>query len=335
LSGNASYSCRAADRGSILILTLWVIFLLALLAVAVGSQVEARLTLARQMSLRTTGYHAARTGLARSLAVLEQDTNGWNALGGAWAGNPAAFSNQTTGAGVFTLLTGVDYAGGGRGTNAGLGDEQGRIDLNLARVELLAALLREAGGLSEERAREVAAAINTARTKPPPHSPGLSTKTGWVSSRLEQGPLRSIQELQWISGMTAETFRKIENQVTVHGGYRVNLNTAGVGVLKSLAGAPGRGTRQSIESLTRKILQFRERGGIFKTLGSGEALGPDGRLTPEEQDILSGMAPFVTVASRHFRGQVEGSAAGCPGESRRIDFVWDRNHHKIEFWHED
>lgn len=335
MSGNASSCCRAAERGSILILTLWVIFLLALLAVAVGSQVEARLTLARRMSLRTTGYYAACTGLARSLAVLEQDTNGWDAAGDPWAGNPAAFSNQAAGAGVFTLLTEVDLAGGGRGTNAGLGDEQGRIDLNLARVELLASLLREVGGVSEERAREVAAAITTARTKPPPHSPGLSTKTGWVSSRLEQGPLLSIQELQWITGMTGEAFRKIEDVVTVHGGYRVNLNTAGAAVLRAVARATGRGTSQTAESLTRKILQFRERGGIFKTLGSGEALGSEGRLTPEELAVFSGMAPYVTVASRHFRGHVEGSAAGSRGESRRIECVWDRNHHKIEFWHED
>lgn len=335
MSGNASSCCRAADRGSILILTLWVIFLLALLAVAVGSQVEARLMLARQMSLRATGYYAACTGLARSLAVLEQDTNGWDAAGDPWAGNPAAFSNQTVGTGLFTLLTEVDLAGGGCGTNAGLGDEQGRIDLNLARVEMLTALLHGTGGMSEERAREVAAAIITARTKPPPHSPGLSTKTGWVSSRLEQGPLLSIQELQWITGMTAQTYSNIENLITVHGGYRVNLNTAGAAVLKSLARASGRGTSQTAESLTRKILQFRERGGIFKTLGSGDAFGTDGRLTPEEQAVFSGMAPFVTVASRHSRGHVEGSAAGCPGESRRIDFVWDRNHHKIEFWHEN
>ncbi len=323
--------------GSILILSLWVIFLLALLAVAVGAALEGRLALARKMEQRTLGGCAARTGVARSLARLHQDTNTWDAMTEPWASNPVLFSNVTCGAGVYTVFYTIDRADGGRGTNFGLRDEQGRIDLNLARVELLVGLLQEAG-LGAEAAVRLADNLVTARTKPVENSPGVGVKTGWADSRLERGPLKSVEEARWIAGMTAGVFDRIRDHVTVHGGYRVNLNTADAMILKVLAKRAGGREGGGAESLTRKILQFRERRGIFKSyLGSDlvEALGPDARLTEDERSRLYGMAPFITVASDHFRGHVEGAAKNQAGTPCVIEFGWDRKQRKFEFWHED
>ena len=336
MNGYEPSCCPATKRGSILILVLWVIFLLALLAVAVGAHVDSRLTLARTMNDRTAGLFAARSGLAEAIVLLERDTNGWDAAGEAWAGgDTGAFSNHPAGSGVYSLSYVVDTADGGHGTRYGVWDEQSRVDVNLAKPELVAALLEDPGGMEPERAAQVAAAIRLAVTRRPANTPDLTSKTGWISPKFIPGPLRSIEELRWIKGMTPSALSNMAESVTVHGGNRVNLNTAGAVVLRAVGKASGRGTGRSIESLTRKILQFRERGGIFKSLGLGDALGPDARLTAEEQSLLSGMAPYVTVASHHFRGHVEGAPAGVSAGSRRIDFVWDRNHHRIEFWHED
>lgn len=323
--------------GSILILCLWVIFLLALLAVAVGASLEGRLALARKMEQRTLGACAARVGVARSLALLHQDTNAWDAMTEPWAGNPALFSNVTCAAGTYSVYYPVDRAAGGQGTNYGLRDEQSRIDLNLARVELLVSLFEEAG-LGAEAAARLADNLATARTRPAENSPGVGVKTGWADSRLERGPLESVEEARWIAGMTAGVFDTIRSHVTVHGGYRVNLNTADAMVLKVLAKRAGGREGGGGESLTRKILQFRERSGIFKSyLGAGlaEALGPEARLTEDERRRLYGMAPFITVVSDHFRGHVEGASRKQAGETRLIDFGWDRKHRKFEFWHEN
>jgi type II secretory pathway component PulK len=339
LRGKSSLAFGGA-RGSILILALWVIFMLALLAVAVGAYVDSRLTLARRLEQRLLAETAARTGIARSLILLKQDTNGWDSVSEPWADSRKDFSNVVCGAAVFSVCYEVDLSGGGRGTNYGVGDEQSRIDLNLARVELLTTLMQEVGGMGAEAATRVAAALHTASTKPVENLPGVGEKTGWQDSRFKRGPFRSVGEIRWVTGMTEEAFLKIRDHVTVHGGARVNLNTAGLGVLRTLAKRAGSGDSGSagVESLAKKILQFRERGGIFKSyLGSGlvEALGPGAGLTGDERSRLYGMTPFITVASDHFRGWAQGAPVNRAGETRRFDFVWDRKHHKIEFWHED
>lgn len=334
---NGQCRCRAANGGSILIIALWVIFMLATLAVAVGAHIGGRLALARKIEQRTVGYYAARTGVERSLAILQQDTNGWDCMTEIWADSPKDFSNIVCGAGAYSVSYSYDRADGSQGTNFGMWDEQAKLDLNLTRVELLVSFLQEAGGMGAEPAARLADAMVTARTRPVENTPTVGEKPAWIDSRLEKGPFHSVAEVRWVKGMTDEVFAKIRDHVTVHGGTRVNLNTADKVVLRALARQTG-GGGGSIESLTRKILQFRQTGGIFKTyLGSGveSALGPDSRLTGDERARLNGMVSFVTVVSDHFRGHVEGKMAGRMDEPRRIDFVWDRKHKRIEFWYED
>ena len=340
MSLNGQCRCPSGDRGSILILALWVIFMLAMLAVAVGAHIEGRLALARRIEQRTVGYYAARVGVERGIARLLQDTNGWDGLGETWSDSQVDFSNVVSGAGIFSLHYALELSEGGSNVFYGVWDEQSKIDINpgRGRIELIVALLQVAGGLSPDAAARVGESINLARTRLVDKSPTIGGKTGWVDPHIQPGPFRSIYELRWVKGISPEVFDKIRESVTVYGGDRVNLNTASAVVLQSVGVCCEGSGGKAAQSLARKILQFRERGGIFKTyLGSGlvEALGPEARLTGDERSPLYGMAPFVAVGSDHFRGHVEGAPSGRLGESRRIDFVWDRKHHRIEFWHED
>jgi len=339
LTWNGSWYCRAGNKGSILILALWVIFLLALLAVAVGAHIDGRLTAARRMEQRMIGYYAARSGVERSLFILGQDTNRWDAMTEPWADSRKDFSNVVCGTGVYSVFYAYDLAEGGKGTNFGIWDEQCRIDLNKAVEGVLASLLVEPGGMDPETALKVAKAVKIAGAKPAANSVGQQMDNVWIDSRLQSGPFKSIAEVRWVKGMTDETLEKIKDYVTVHGDRRVNLNTAGTVVMRALLKQAGGGKSDGVESLIRKILQFRQSGGIFKAYrgnGLAEALGADARLTAGEQNLINGLDhSSVDVASRHFRGHVEGSPASCVGESRKIDFIWDSNHHKIEFWHEE
>lgn len=327
----------SGNQGSILILALWVIFMLAMLAVAVGAHIEGHLALARRIEQRTIGYYAARVGVERGIARLLQDTNGWNGLGAPWSDNPAEFSNVVSGAGAFSVFHVEPRSDGTSNIVYGLWDEQGKIDINRGRVELIVALLEVAGGLSHDEAVRVGDAINAARTLPADKFLPIGGKRGWVDTSMESGPFRSIYELRWINGLSPEVFDKIREHVTVCGGNRVNLNTAGLVELQSLGWRGGGG--KAAQSLARKILQFRERGGIFKSyLGAGlaEALGEKAGLTDDERRLLYGMAPYVTVVSDHFRGHSEGWMAEGPiNQRRRVDFVWERKERKFEFWHED
>ncbi len=338
MSLNGQFRCPASNQGSVLILTLWVIFMLAMLAVAVGAHIEGRLALARRIEQRTVGYCAARVGVERGLASLLQETNGWDGLTEPWADSVTDFSNVVSGAGVFSLFYTVERSDGGSNVVYGLSDEQSKINLR-GRLEPIVALLEVAGGLSHEAAIRVGEEIDAARTPAADKPPSVGTRTGWIDSHIESGPLKSIYELRWIKGVTPDLFEKIKDHVAVSSGFRVNLNTADVVVLESLGMVGGGVGGKAAQSLARKILQFRERGGIFKTYqGAGlvAAISEEIKLTDDESRLLSGMTPFVTVASDHFRGHVEGwLASGSAHQRRRVDFVWDRKERKFEFWHED
>lgn len=339
MSLSEQWRCPSGNQGSVLILALWVIFMLAMLAVAVGAHIEGRLALARRIEQRTIGYCAARVGVERSLTRLLQDTNAWDGLGEPWSDCRADFSNVVSGVGAFSLVYAVERSDGGSNLFCGVWDEQSRIDVNRGRIEMIVALLEVAGGLSAEGAARVGEAINLARTRLAEKSPAIGAKSGWVDSHMEPGPLRSIYELRWVKGLTPEVFDGIREYVTVSGGNRVNLNTAGSVVLQSLGMRGGGDGKRVAQSLARKILQFRERGGIFKSyLGAGlaEAIGEEVKLTDDERRLLYGMTPYVTVASEHFRGHAEGwLVGGSSGQRRCVDFVWDRKERKFEFWHEE
>ncbi len=339
MSLNEQYRCPASNQGSVLILTLWVIFMLAMLAVAVGAHIEGRLALARRIEQRTVGYCAARVGVERGLARLLQETNGWDGLTEPWADSATEFSNGVSGAGVFSLFYAIERSDGGSNLVYGVRDEQSKFDINQRRKEPIVALLEVAGGLSHEAAIRAGEEIDAARTPAADKSPSIGAKTGWIDSHIEPGPFKSIYELRWIKGVTPEIFENIKEHITVSGGFRVNLNTADAVVLQSLGMLSGGAGGKAAQSLTRKILQFRERGGIFKTYqGAGlvAAISEEIKLTDDESRLLSGMTPFVTVASDHFSGHAEGwLASGSAHQRRRVDFVWDRKERKFEFWHED
>ena len=341
MSLNGQCRCPSGDRGSILILALWVIFMLAMLAVAVGAHIEGRLALARRIEQRTVGYYAARVGVERGIARLLQDTNGWDGLGETWSDSQVDFSNVVSGAGIFSLHYALELSEGGSNVFYGVWDEQSKIDINpgRGRIELIVALLQVAGGLSPDAAARVGESINLARTRLVDKSPTIGGKTGWVDPHIQPGPFRSIYELRWVKGISPEVFDKIREYVTVYGGDRVNLNTASAVVLQSVGVCCEGSGGKAAQSLARKILQFRERGGIFKTYhgaGLAEVMGNDAKLTADESRILSSMTRYVTIASDHFRGHSEGwMANGSSSQRRKLDFVWDRKERKFEFWHEE
>jgi general secretion pathway protein K len=320
--------------GGILIVVLWTLFFLAALAAAVAAYVGGQMEVARRLGGQVVSRQAALAGVDHGLALVLQETNGWKALNERWSNNPQEF--RAVESGLRTSWTASylrECADGSVATNYGLSDEQGRIDVNFGRAEVLAALFRVTAGLGAEPANTLAKTIVEARTAPPPgqKNTGLA-RSVWTSAELQNGPFLSVHELLWIKGMTPDLFDRVVPYITVHGGARVNINTAGPMVLRALAAARGGEIR---EDSIRKILQFREGGGIFRTFfGAGMAggTGDEPALSAEAQAVLSGMAPFATVTSDRFRGTVE---AGQGASRVGITFVWDRRERRFLYWHED
>lgn len=328
---------RHHKGGSILIVGLWMLFFLGALAVAVGVVVGARVDMARRLDLRWQGYWSAKAGVARAVAVLGSDTNDWDSFGDVWCNNSATFSNLLDGKNGYVLLAVRGTSAGGSVTNLGLSDEMARMDINSARVEQLAGLLEVVGGLGSAQARLLADHIDRTRRaeRRRPASSVREERGGRV-----QGAFGSVHELLLVEGMGRGVFDRIRDCVTVYGGSRVNLNTAEAGVLLATARATDaeeKGGNSTAQSLVRKVLKFRENGGMFTSIVGPRlvgSMGQEAELTAQEAQVLQRMSPYLTVSSDCFRGRSVGIRRGVSQPLRIIEFVWNRQQEKMVFWNE-
>lgn len=320
-----------------LITGLWVLFVLGVLAVAVSAHVTAHVELARRLSGRSRCYYAARAGVERAIAVVNADTNGWDAYSEEWGDQPDLFREIPCGDGRvwFTVGHTIVRGDGSVVTNYGLADEQARVDLNEAGVDLLRALFEEVGGMEAGAAARLAQEIADFRI-PETEQAGRRTSV-FGGNDLRPGRFDSIYELLALENVPGDAFERLRGYITVHGGTRVNINTASRPVLMAVARRAVREvSRVSGEQVVDKVVRFREAGQAFThPQRVVEELGRFAPLTPEEQAVLRRMVTVLTTRSDCFRGTVRGSGRDEPGLSREITFVWDRKEAKIRFWHED
>lgn len=327
--------CRGSDCGSILILVLWTIFFLGLLGVAISAFVETRLELARRVMDRLKGYYVARAGVERVKGVLQLETNDWDSIDERWSNSPRDFRDVPCGDGVYSVYYTFLRADGTIATNYGVCDEQAKLDLNSHRGDAFSALLMTAGGLGSGEATKVTE--NLIRTIKPKgmDGPGSSTFDASVNSTTLAGPLLCIYELLWIPGMSRIVFDQIRLFVTVQGGDRPNINTVSPAVLLALLQSRRIGDADA-DRLMRKILSFREKGGIFKDYGHlAQAWSEQSTLAGDEAACLNALGASVVVRSEHFRGFVRGELKGRITSVRTIEFVWNPRQRRIEYWHED
>ena len=210
-------SFPAFEGGSILIVTVWVLFLLGILAAAVGVQAARRLEASERLRGRVQAYAAARAGVATAVAVLALDTNGWDALSERWADSPADFCAISCGNGRFSVVRAGDGGADGTATNYGASDESARIDLNQAGVDVIRGLLIVAGGLTPQAADELSKAIDASRK--------TSGRDGSKTPILT--PFFCVQDLLAVPGVDDTQFRRLEPYLTVHSGTKqININTA-------------------------------------------------------------------------------------------------------------
>ena len=306
------------------------LFLLGILAAAVGVQAARRLDAAERIRGRFQAYAAARAGVATAVAVLALGTNGWDALSERWADSPGDFQDIPCGNGRFSVVRAPETQVDGGVTNFGAADESARIDLNYASADMIRGLLAVAGGLATGAADELSRTIVRQ-----PADRGGSRPAGTNS-------FQCVQDLLGVAGMDEALFRRVEPYITVcSGSRRVNINTVGPVVLESLlrgVGTTPAGGGDAVPTLVRKILQFRQGGGMFTPqagLGLSGVLARSIKLEGNETALLNALLPVVSVASGRFRIVSEGECLMGRRFQRRIECVWNRAARRFEFWNED
>ena len=184
--------------GSVLILSLWVLFFLGALSLAVGASVSASIRVARHLSIRRVGLELARGGVQKAAMVISAGNT--NEMLGA---NSEYWSKESEelGGGVFSVYhTVID--GSAVTTNYGVIAETARTNINnMSQIQSL--FVNHVG---ESRAKGLMSAVSEYRkTK-------KSLTRGGVNGRFE-----SVYELLLVDGVDIQIFDSIEPYITVYG----------------------------------------------------------------------------------------------------------------------
>lgn len=221
-------------QGSVLIYIVWMIVLLSLFGLSVGSQALFALDLSERLSGQLQATYIAKGAAAYLAAILERDaTPSYDGDREVWADDPTLFQDRPLAGGRFSLIAEDTPQGGGR---AGLIDEERRINLNTATADVLQDLVLAVSTVSEREALDVAESIEDWRdeddTARPHGAENLYYRSHGYDSK--DGPFENVEELRLVHGVSEELYRRLEPYVTVHGTGALNLNTASDTVLRAL-----------------------------------------------------------------------------------------------------
>ncbi|OIO32986.1 MAG: hypothetical protein AUJ70_04230 [Candidatus Omnitrophica bacterium CG1_02_40_15] len=186
------------EKGSILIVTLWILIILSIWAVIVSSRASTDIALAKHESENIKALYLAKAGVMKMIAELNKDTNAYDSLNEDWRrtnDNPKEFK-----------------FGGGTVFYGAL-DEESRLNLNspILQKEYLIRL-----GMDETISQRV-----------------LDYKVKKGDKGFE-----FMEELFLVEGMTSEIYSKIKDYVTIYRGNdaKANINTAGEEMLDIILG---------------------------------------------------------------------------------------------------
>ena len=335
---------ESCSRGSIMIITLWVLGFLTMLVVNLGFMVRSQLQFADHLQERLKMYYLAQAGIARGIVELYKDDNkNVDAFNEPWANKEKFFKELAFGGGFITL----SYKAGGLDGKEeailyGAMDESSKIDINSAPPEVLISLLERIGQVDKEAAIDMASSILDWRDVNVTISPGGAEDDYYqglsAPYKCKNGKFQIAEELLLVKGMTPEIFSRIKKIITVYDTEKVNINTASYDCLYALGLS---------SSLCERIIKFRQGGDelpgteddyIFNT---PQDLMNIGSLFTEESTQIDSLISrnLFGVSSDTFRIDSLGILKNESGaRSREIVCVLKRQENKapkILYWHEN
>lgn len=239
------------ERGTALLLVLWVTILLAALLVGVAAASRSHSEAALYGSEQIRAELAAEAGLAHAVAGLRAPD-----LAHQWVPDGRPYHFAFDGAKVTVAV--VDIAG--------------LTDLNAAAPALLRGVF-EAAGVDTVRAGELATAIDDWRQQPTGGLRRGPTLPGQVmagaTSGQPGGPFRTLDELARVPGMDPALFAKLAGAVTVYSGRSYpDASYAGADVIAALRGIGLPAATALVEARRKQPAQ--------RAAGNGVALGAVG-----------------------------------------------------------
>jgi hypothetical protein len=310
--------------GSILLLTIWVLFFLAALVVASAGHVRSVLLAAERLQFRVSARMEAASVAAYAAAVIEAQFGRDQRGSAPWDGVASDAWNRD--AVLFRLPGHDDRQGQPRlyfsipGEDVvfqGIIGEEGRIHLNEARRSLLGALFAHAAGEQGLRVARTLFGLNQ------PDVDGRLTEV--EGTEYDRPVFNAVEDLFLVEGMDGDLYGKLAPHLTVHGkGDVINVNSASRSVLVSLM-LDDPATDGDAENLADRIIMARrEQGFRYWT------------------DLISRVPEMPGGADRRrygfassaFRGVAFGGGEDAGQSGLEIEFVWDTDARGFALWRE-
>ncbi len=336
---------RARQRASILIISMWVLFLLSVIAVTIASSARQRLHFLQWFDERRQLRTIAEAGIWRGELELLKKMHGSNevpfdALKERWATNPY-FKDVFLGKGAFSILyTQTDCSNGVETVHYGIVDEERKININTASFDTLKILFANVTNIGDSRIEELAACLidwrdpDSALTRPSSAEDSFykNLRDPYVARNED---FQVLDELFLVKGVDSCVYNMIKDYITIYGNGRVNINTAPQQVLRALG---------LTDPLIDDILRFRagkdeteatEDDNVFESVEEiVPRLSQEYHLSPEAIKILSDVTfEYFTTASAYYMIRSVSRLPHRPS-TREIVCVINRHTGDIRYWRE-
>ncbi len=245
---------RRNRQGVVLIFALWVLGVLAILAVSVAAGIRERIFLVARLDERSRMTNLLESAVKKAAGYVHQQME--ESSFGLTPQSKMNLFNNTNELSMIALnndQAGVGYVPpGDSGVRWGVVDEESKINLNKVKIPVLIALLSNVLSLREEDASKLAMALLDWRQFGEGEVTGFFSEDRYANLQYpypkKNAPYETLDEWLLVPGMNKKMYEKLLDYVTIYGDGGININTASKPVLMAL-GLP--------ESLVDKIFNVR------------------------------------------------------------------------------
>ncbi|MBF0122846.1 MAG: general secretion pathway protein GspK [Candidatus Omnitrophica bacterium] len=328
----------------LLITALWTLAFLAVLAVTIALGTRQKIMLLSRLEDRHRAQLAAEAGIKKAVAILLDDLED-NQFAYSAKAKVRRFNNS----GEFAAISigeeradvscpAFDEDQGKVVDRYGLCDEQAKININVADLDIMARLIVDVSGRPEDVARQIAQDIIDWRDYGKRKAEGFFSDDYYMSLqypyRMKERNFERIDELFLVKGITPDLFEALRPFMTIFGDGRINVNSAPPQVWRALGMEP---------VVVAKILKARK--------------GVDGRENTEDDhvfyrtfDIASEVSAIIKLEDKEIKqindmnarnvwrtdsmvySMVSRVASDGEDFKRTIEVVFNALANKYEYW---
>lgn len=346
-------------KASVLMITLWILAILAILAIGLGNRASFTLRLSRYQMEKLQAHCLAKAGIQKAIAELLNDQNGYDSFNETWSTGRDSTDrmifenveiNERSGD-TFNVKYLYDKE---KNKYLCMLDEERRINLNTAPKELLKTLLIEAG-LQEEYASQVSDYIRIWRgDNDPVLLPAMESAKNFKRSEfVNQDELQIILEFFYQNRgdddyrlKARQLYEKLKDLIAVYPAgkerMKININTVEPQVLRILINTSVLNLRQKGETvnidpalLSNMIMEYRQNN-IFLNTELEAALGivGSGPGASELLKVINELKKWADVKSHNFRIISTGKTA-ANNTTYSIECIFNRDNGIFVYWHEN